>query len=43
VPPFVYEEDKELLAGVRITIGDWALRANLRDELGAFAEFSDEQ
>ncbi len=43
VPPFAYEEDKELLAGARITIGDWALRANLRDELGAFAEFSDER
>ncbi|MDA8391084.1 MAG: F0F1 ATP synthase subunit delta [Gammaproteobacteria bacterium] len=40
-PAVTYEEDKDLLAGVRITMGDWALRANLRDELKAFAESSD--
>lgn len=29
-------EDRELLAGLRIELGSWALNANLRDELAAF-------
>jgi F-type H+-transporting ATPase subunit b len=36
-----FEEDSELLAGVRISIGSWTLGANLRDELEGFAELSD--
>lgn len=36
-----FEEDPELLAGVRISIGSWTLGANLRDELEGFAELSD--
>jgi F-type H+-transporting ATPase subunit b len=40
--PFHYEQDKELLAGVRITLGSWVLCANLQDELKSFAEFSHE-
>ena len=32
-----FEQDKELLAGVKITIGSWVLGANLRDELKGFA------
>jgi F-type H+-transporting ATPase subunit b len=38
--PFHYEQDKELLAGVRVTIGSWVLRANLQDELKCFAELA---
>lgn len=33
-------EDSALLAGVRISIGSWVLRANLQDELRFFAEVS---
>ncbi len=40
--PFDYTLDKELLAGVRITIGSWVLRANLQDELASFAELAHE-
>ena len=36
-----FEEDSDLLAGVRISIGSWTLGANLRDELEGFAELSD--
>jgi F-type H+-transporting ATPase subunit b len=36
--PFRYEQDRELLAGVRVTIGPWVLRANLQDELKGFSE-----
>jgi len=41
-PPFHYEQDKELLAGLRITMGSWVLRANLQDELKSFAELAHE-
>ena len=34
----VFAEEPELLAGVRIVLGDWTLDANLRDELTFFAE-----
>ena len=40
--PFYYEQDKELLAGVRVTMGSWVLRANLQDELKSFAELAHE-
>ncbi len=33
-----FVEDKSLLAGVRISIGPWLLRADLQGELGFFAE-----
>jgi F-type H+-transporting ATPase subunit b len=35
--PLHFEQNGELLAGVRITIGAWLLGANLRDELAGFA------
>jgi F-type H+-transporting ATPase subunit b len=38
--PFRYEQSEDLLAGLRIVIGAWVLRANLQDELAAFAEFA---
>lgn len=38
--PLHFEQDVELLAGVRITVGAWMLGANLQDELRSFAEFS---
>lgn len=38
--PVAYEQDPELLGGLRITIGAWVLHANLRDELRGFAEFA---
>ncbi|MBS4098507.1 MAG: F0F1 ATP synthase subunit delta [Sulfuricella sp.] len=34
----VFQEDPALLAGFRLTIGPWVLRANLQDELKFFAE-----
>jgi F-type H+-transporting ATPase subunit b len=37
-PPVHYEQDKDLLAGLRITMGSWVLRANLQDELKSFSE-----
>jgi len=37
-----YHEDSTLLAGVRITIGPWILRANFKDELQGFVELSHE-
>ncbi len=40
--PFHYEQDKELLAGLRVTMGSWVLRANLQDELKSFAELAHE-
>ena len=40
--PFYYEQDKDLLAGLRVTMGSWVLRANLRDELKSFTEFAHE-
>jgi F-type H+-transporting ATPase subunit b len=36
--PLHCEQDAELLAGVRITLGAWILSANLQDELRSFAE-----
>ena len=33
-----FAQEPELLAGVRIVMGDWTLGANLRDELTFFAE-----
>jgi F-type H+-transporting ATPase subunit b len=33
-----FAEDSRLLAGLRIGIGAWVLRANLQDELGSFAD-----
>ncbi|MEA2093703.1 MAG: F0F1 ATP synthase subunit delta [Pseudomonadota bacterium] len=41
-PPFHYEQDKALLAGLRVTVGAWVLRANLRDELKSFSELAHE-
>lgn len=35
--PFQYQEDPELLAGVRITAGAWVLHANVQDELAGYA------
>lgn len=37
-PPLEFRRNPDLLAGLRIRIGPWVLRANLRDELGFFAE-----
>lgn len=39
--PLQFEQNKELLAGVRITVGAWVLGANLRDELRGLAELAD--
>ena len=36
--PFHYEQDKNLLAGIRITLGAWVLGANLQDELKSFTK-----
>jgi len=33
-----FRQDPDLMAGVRVGIGPWVLRANLRDELTFFAE-----
>jgi F-type H+-transporting ATPase subunit b len=33
-----FNEDSGLLAGLRISVGPWVLRANLEDELGFFAD-----
>jgi len=38
--PVHYREDTGLLAGIRISIGAWALHANVRDELQGLAEFA---
>jgi len=40
--PFHYTQDKTLLAGLRINIGAWVLRANLQDELKSFVDFAHE-
>jgi len=37
-----FRVDPALVAGVRITLGPWVLRANLQDELQGFAELSHE-
>lgn len=36
--PGVFREDAELVAGVRIDVGAWALHANLSEELSLFSE-----
>ena len=38
-----FEQNSDLLAGVRITIGAWVLGANLRDELKGFMELAHDQ
>jgi F-type H+-transporting ATPase subunit b len=38
--PFQYQEDPELLAGVRITVGAWVLHANVKDELTGFVRLA---
>jgi len=38
--PVRFEQNSELLAGMRITIGAWVLGANLRDELKGFMELA---
>jgi len=38
--PFHYQQDKRLLAGLRINIGAWVLRTNLQDELKSFVDFA---
>jgi F-type H+-transporting ATPase subunit b len=38
--PLEYQEDPELLAGVRITVGAWVLHANVKDELAGFARLA---
>jgi len=40
--PVLYEQDKALLAGIRISVGAWILRANLLDELKGFTDFAHE-
>lgn len=40
--PLRFEEDTELLAGVRINVGAWVLGANLRDELEGFTKLADD-
>ena len=40
--PFQYQEEPELLAGVRITVGAWMLHANVKDELAGFARLAHE-
>ncbi len=41
--PLQFEQDSDLLAGVRITIGAWLLGANLRDELKGFMELAHDE
>lgn len=35
-----FGQDRDLIAGVRITVGAWVLAANVRDELRGFAELT---
>jgi F-type H+-transporting ATPase subunit b len=37
-----FAEQPELLAGLRLALGDWTLGANLRDELKGFSDHADE-
>jgi F-type H+-transporting ATPase subunit b len=37
-----YDKDPALIAGLRITVGSWILRANLEDELHGIAELANE-
>ncbi|MDD1606023.1 MAG: F0F1 ATP synthase subunit delta [Methylococcaceae bacterium] len=39
---FDYQQNPELIAGVRIDIGAWVLNANLQHELLGFAQFDDD-
>ena len=39
-PPCEFLEDRNLIAGVRISFGSWVLRASVQDELSFFAESS---
>ncbi|MGW8229285.1 MAG: F0F1 ATP synthase subunit delta, partial [Gammaproteobacteria bacterium] len=41
--PLRFEQNSELVAGVRITIGAWILGANLQDELAGFRELAYDQ
>jgi len=41
--PLQFEQNSELLAGIRIIIGAWILGANLQDELVGFQELSHDQ
>ncbi len=41
--PLRFEQNSELLAGVRINIGAWVLGVNLEDELRGFAELTYEE
>ncbi|GAB3551860.1 F0F1 ATP synthase subunit delta [Noviherbaspirillum agri] len=36
-----FEQDRDLIAGLRMSTGSWVVRCNLADELGFFAETSD--
>jgi len=38
--PVHYAQDKSFLAGIRINVGAWILRANLLDELKGFTDFT---
>ena len=38
--PLRFEQDSDLLAGLRISIGAWVMSANLQDELKSLAEFA---
>ena len=38
--PLRFEQDRKLLAGVRITVGAWVLGANLQDELKGMSELA---
>ncbi|PSW04450.1 F0F1 ATP synthase subunit delta [Photobacterium lipolyticum] len=38
--PVHYDQEPELIAGLRVTIGAWRLHANVRDDLKGFAEFA---
>lgn len=38
--PFEYRQQKSLLAGLQISVGSWAIKANLHDELSAFTDFN---
>ena len=39
--PIRYEQDNDLIAGIRLTIDAWVLQANIAGELKGFAEFAD--
>ena len=38
--PIDYQQNPELVAGLCITIGNWVLHINVRDDLKGFAEFA---